>query len=180
MPFEFNELDLSRFTSTFVDQPAGWNGEPFEAWRAFANGMWTQGLFTETDRSVYREWLGPWIDLKKVGKDEAPWIKFWVYEAERDRLPLHWLSWAFPIVAATRKITRGTPVDCQIGLYLPACDFFATGDRVFGEIIDKVRRWSPVCLGEVKVLPVGQEGALELIEFLASIGNKFAHSPKAT
>jgi hypothetical protein len=180
MPFEFDNLDLAQFTSTFAGHPDGWEGDRYEAWRADAYGMWTQGLITRSGRAVYREWLGPWIDLTRVSQNESAWIKFWVYEVERDRMPLHWLAWAFPIAAATRKTTLGTPVDCQIGLYLPACEFFVTGDRAFAEIVDKVRRWSPVGLGEVKVLHVGQEGASELIEFLGSIGNNFVHSPKAT
>jgi hypothetical protein len=169
MPIEFADLDLSQFTSVFEGHPAGWEGDRFEAWRASANGMWTEGLFTNTGRAVYREWLGPWVNLSEISRNESPWIRFWVYEVDRDRMPLHWLAWAFPIATATRKVTRGTPVDCQIGLYLPACEFFVTGDRVFGEIVDKVRRWSPVRLGEVRILPGGREGALELVRFVGSL-----------
>lgn len=166
MPFEFESLDLARFSGTFVGHPAGWEGDPFEAWRGAAHGMWTQGLFTSPSRAVYREWLGPWVDLNKAGQDESPWIKFWVYEVDRDRMPLHWLAWAFHVATATRKVTPGTPVDCQIGLYLPACEYFITGDRVFAQIVNKVRQWSPVTLGESRVLPGGRQGALELVEFL--------------
>jgi hypothetical protein len=179
MPLEFAELDLSLSTSVFLERYKGWNGDPFESWRREAIQMWMEGLFI-TSRTVYREWLEPWVDLTKIKRDRPSWIKFWVYEVDRDRMPLHWLAWAFSTVTATRKVTTGTPVDCQIGLYLPACEYFATSDRVFGEIVDKVRRWSPVGLGEVNVLPVGQEGASNLIEFLGSVGNNSAHSPKAT
>jgi len=167
---EFADLDLSKVTSIFVDRPAGWEGEKIEAWRTTAYAIWTKGLFGSSSRALYREWLGPWVDLKEVGRNESPWIRFWIYEVDRDRMPLHWLAFAFTVAATTRKVTPGTPVDCQIGLYLPACEFFVTGDRVFGEIVDKVRQWSPVKLGEVRVLPSGKDGALELVRFLASLG----------
>jgi hypothetical protein len=170
---EFANLDLSQITSVFVDHPPGWEGDEFEAWRSTAYELWTKGLFGRPGRAVYREWLGPWVDLKKVGQNEAAWIKFWTYEVDRDCLPLHWIEYAFTVAAKTRKVSRGTPVDCQIGLYLPACDFFVTGDRIFGEITDKVRQWSPVKLGVVRVLPGGEKGALELVQFLASLGGSF-------
>ena len=179
MPIEFAELDLSLPTSVFLERYKGWNGDSFEAWRNGAIQMWMEGLFV-TSRTVYREWLAPWVDLNQILRDRPSWIKFWVYEVDRDRMPLHWLAWAFSTATATRKVTKGTPVDCQIGLYLPACEFFATGDHVFGEIVDKVRRWSPVGLGEVKILPGGHEGASELIEFLGNIGNDIVYGPRAT
>ena len=179
VPIEFAELDLSLPTSVFLEHYKGWDGDPFEAWRFAGIQIWMEGLFV-TKRTVYREWLEPWVDLTRIQQDSPSWIKFWVYEVEQSRMPLHWLAWAFLSATATRHVTRGTPVDCQIGLYLPACEFLITGDRVFGEIVDKVRRWSPVILGEVRVLSSDQKGPSELIEFLASIGNNIVHDPRAT
>ena len=168
MPIDFAHLDLSLATSAFEDHPAGWEGDRFEAWRSQAIQQWTEGLFN-TSRTVYREWLGHWVDLTVIRRDSSAWIRFWVYEVDRARMPLHWLAWAFSFVTATRKVTRGTPVDCQIGLYLSACEFFVSGDRVFGEVVDKVRLWSPVKLGEVRVLSSSRDGAQELVRFVGSL-----------
>jgi hypothetical protein len=168
MPIDFAELDLSLPTSIFLERYIGWDGDAFEAWRSYAIQLWMEGLFNKS-RTVYREWLGPWVDLTRIQRNSPAWIKFWVYEIERSRLPLHWLAWAFSTATATRHVTRGTPVDCQIGLYLPACEFLATGDRVLGEIVNKVRQWSLVRLGEVRMLSNGPKGALELVQFVGSV-----------
>ena len=82
-----------------------------------------------------------------------------------------WLSWAFHIVASKRRFTRGTPGDCQIGMYLMDCDGFATTDRAFSEIVQKVASEAPCALAQAMLLPDDETCADQLIVHIMAVGS---------
>jgi hypothetical protein len=61
-----------------------------------------------------------------------------------------------------RKATPGTPVDNQIGTYLPFVDHFVTGDKGFLSVED-LRAESPLGLAHGHLL-LGRRSALEQLD----------------
>lgn len=120
----------------------GWDGEPFDVWRAHAEFRWRKAL--DQGRGADYEWLSPWL-LRDM--DRATWVNMWLREISADQVPRAWLRWAFQQVQATRTTTNGTPVDNQIASYLPECDVFVTADKAFAECVERIRPHSPVALG---------------------------------
>ena len=152
----------------FIQPIAGWDGEPFDAWRLGGLRRWFNAL-SHPD-STDGQWLSPWVASDSIQRRDDRWISMWTREVEANRLPLEWLRWAFEHVQATRAGNDGTPVDNQIATYLPECDIFITADKVFADCVEKVRPHAPIPLGRGVRVPGGHEAVEALIETISDIG----------
>lgn len=148
-----------------MDVP-GWDGEPFEAWRA--NGeqrWWSELVLRQSETSL--DWLEPWLDLERMRKERESWISFWTREVSTEHMVREWIRWAMAEVQALHKVTNGTPVDNQITTYLVDCDIFVTSDRGFAQCIDLIRPHSPASLAQVSVSPAGSGAVDHLLEMFS-------------
>lgn len=164
----FEAVDLGEMVRLTAPIP-GWDGSRFEPWRLSGAQEWEFHLFSEGSRAVYREWLGPWVDLRALLVDQASWVRFWLHDVDRTAMPLHWLQWAVSLAQATRKTGHGSAVDKQISLYLPGADLFVTGDRTFAQIIGKLRPSSPVPLAREHVVPAGPAAAEAIVSIINQV-----------
>jgi hypothetical protein len=160
----FHGILLEEVNASYPVPVPGWDGLPFEAWRAESLSVWWQQLFRP--RSAHLDWLGPWLNLPFLRADHASWVRFWSRDVQTEALPLAWLRWAFSFVQSTRKTTPGTPVDNQISTYLPGADVFVTCDRAFADCVDRVRPLSPFKLATCRVLPAGPEAVPALLALI--------------
>jgi hypothetical protein len=133
----FEQTVLKEWTSKFDVPTPGCDGTPFATWRGDSIRRWTEGLFDPSAPPMHREWLAPFLDLTRLRVDFPRWVRFWVDEVSEAELLLEWLAWAFQVVSSKRRLTRGTPGDCQIGLYLADCERFVTCDKTFAEIAER-------------------------------------------
>jgi len=162
----FEGLSLSTELCSFLQPLDGWDGEPFEAWRASWIGMWWDHLVTRTTTSPMAEWLEPWVSREAIARDGAGWVQFWTREVDPRRMPKHWLAWGVPVIQGTQTLTQGTPVDSQIALYLPDCEAFATSDKNFIRCVERVRLDLPVPLARAVLLPGGRACAPAVVDLI--------------
>jgi hypothetical protein len=162
----FEGVRLDSVRASFEVPPPGWDGEPFAAWRAECLIRWTEQVIRARNDTAERDWLGPWLDLNHVERDQANWLRFWTKEVDASALPLQWLRWAMAYVQSTRAVTAGTPGDNQITTYLPSCDRLVTADSAFADCVDRLREASPVRLAATTVTPAGQAGVAALIALI--------------
>jgi hypothetical protein len=162
----FEQTVLKEWTSTLAVPTPGWDGTPFASWRGASLDEWTMGLFDPDARPVHREWLAPYFDLTRLRRNFPSWVRFWLHEVSENELPLEWLAWAFQVVSTKRRFTRGTPADCQIGLYLADCERFVTCDKTFADIVKKVASEAPCTLALVTVVPDDENCAAVILDLL--------------
>lgn len=153
-----------------------WDGLPLQLWKAEGEGRWWKAL--TSPGSAENDWLGPWINMEAVRRQE--WFVMWARELAPEDVPLAWLRWAFGFVQATRKTTSGTPVDNQIATYLPECDVFLTADRAFAECVEKVRPHAPVAMGRGHTLRAGTDPLPAIVGIIREIGEDYAHRQAET
>ncbi|WP_133161137.1 hypothetical protein [Microterricola pindariensis] len=165
----FGSVNVDDVPVVFEAPVFGWDGKPFEAWRADGITTWWRE-FVENDDSACSDWLGPWVDRRAIAEDRGSWHSFWTREVSMSELPFHWLRWALDYVQRTRRTTDGTPVDNQIGTYLAACDIFVSGDRALLDCIEKVRHGSPSALAKSQLVSAGSQGVAELFSAIRNLG----------
>lgn len=144
----------------------GWDGLPFDAWRAEGMLNWWEELFTRHSSSAYFEWTAPKLKLDLIAAQRAEWVSFWTRDAAITDLPRQWIRWALNYVQRTRKTTPGTAVDNQIAVYMPECDFFVTSDKALIGCIDKIREVSPVTLASCRRVPGGPAAVQALLDVI--------------
>jgi hypothetical protein len=164
----FEQVTLTKWTSTFPLNPPGWDGDPVEAWRAQTMIYYFDTLFNpQTENSLApREWLEPWIDLTAITRDMPSFARLFRYETDADHLPRSWLRWALKTLQATRKTSAGTPVDNQIGSYLVDADILVTADKIFDAIVRRLAD-EPVIRVATPLLVTPENCVLELQRLLA-------------
>jgi hypothetical protein len=162
-------LRLGTATARCLEKVPGWDGEEFEAWRAYGEAGWWHALFVREDPTRL-DWLGPWINLDALRRDRAGWVEFWTRQVTREALPREWIRWAMTELQATRKVTSGTPVDNQIATYLCDFDLFPTSDRAFADCVDLMRPHAPSKIAQVSVAAAGRAAVADIVDALASLG----------
>tara|TARA_B100000378_G_C18000592_1_gene397062 strand:+ start:123 stop:647 length:525 start_codon:yes stop_codon:yes gene_type:complete len=120
----------------------GWDGMPFDLWRAHAEHRWRSAL--DRGRGADFDWLAPWL-VREI--DGAEWLSMWLREITPEQVPRAWFRWAFQHLQATRATNSGTPVDNQIATYLRECDLFVTADKAFAACVERIRPHAPAALG---------------------------------
>ncbi|MGN7251921.1 hypothetical protein [Arthrobacter sp. SAFR-014] len=150
----FEKINFDQRVSFQVPRD-GWDGLPFDAWRAEGMFNWWEELFPRRHSSAYFEWMTPRLKVDLIATQRAEWVTFWTRDASVNDLPRQWIRWALNYAQRTRKTTPGTAVDNQIGVYMADCDYFVTSDKALIDCIDKIRDVSPVPLASCRRLPGG-------------------------
>jgi hypothetical protein len=161
-------LRLATATAHYAETVPGWDGEDFEAWRAYSESTWWRTLFIREDPTML-DWLGPWIDLDVLRRDRQGWVEFWTRQVAPDALPREWIRWAMTELQALRKVTSGTPVDNQIAMYLCDFDVFVTSDKGFADCINLMRPHAPSTIAQVSVAAAGRAAVAHVVGLLASV-----------
>jgi hypothetical protein len=156
-------LRLDTAHAWYAHEVPGWDGRPFEAWRAFSEARWWETLVLRQHQTSL-DWLEPWLKLDRIHDERPKWVTFWTQECAKERLPREWLRWAMREVQALRKVTAGTPVDNQIATYLLDYDIFVTGDRAFVDCIDVIRQHAPARIAASSLSPAGSRAVDHLLE----------------
>lgn len=158
-------LTLDNARAWYALPQPGWDGEPFEAWRGVSELRWWYDLIV-TPRQTVLDWLGSWLDLRRLRDDRDGWVTFWTREVSKEQVPREWLRWAIAEVQSLRKTNAGTPVDNQITSYLADYDFFVTADRVFVDCIELIRQYSPIPLARISISPAGDDAVLHVLRLI--------------
>lgn len=161
-------LRLGTATARYLEGVPGWDGEEFEAWRAYGEGTWWRALFLRESPTML-DWLGPWIKLDVLRRDRAGWVEFWTKQVTREALPREWIRWAMTELQALRKVTSGTPVDNQIATYLCDFDLFLTSDKGFADCVDLMRPHAPSKIAQVSVAAAGHAAVAHIVDMLALV-----------
>ncbi len=163
----FDGINVADVRASFEGPVPGWDGTPFEPWRAQGMYLWWMHL---TDPSVsagstLAQWLAPWLREGAIRRDWPAWLTFWLEQTSSNGLPHEWMRWATTWVQQTRKVTAGAPVDSQISSYLFDADLIVTSDSAFVQCLEKVRPYSPRPFAKTHILPGGKEAipALEAV-----------------
>lgn len=145
----------------------GWDGRPFDMWRGDGMVVWRQELLlTRRSSTAYYEWIESRLKLDVIASQQAEWVSFWTREVAVTDVPRQWIRCTLNYAQRTRRTTRGTPVDNQIGAYLPDCDVFATSDKALAECIDRIRVASRVRLASSRLLPADGKAIPALLEVI--------------
>jgi hypothetical protein len=149
----FERMELERWTATFPQQPAGWDGKPVETWRAMTLQYFASTLLTRDGAyAPVREWLQPWLDVRAIRGDLASLTRLILHDTDARRMPRNWLRWAVATLQATRATSPGSAVDNQIGSYLVDADVFVTADKVFAAIVQRLRTEAPVPIARARLV----------------------------
>jgi hypothetical protein len=167
----FENLRLEDLSGRFPGPVPGWDGRPFELWRASGATAFGLALLRDKASNPYDDWVEPFVVLDLIRGAPESWWRFWLREVDKHRMPRCWLRWAFETTQATRKMTDGTPCDAQLGTYLLACEHFVTADRVLVEVVEKVRPFAPASLGRTWLVAGGSRATGETLGVLDSIAN---------
>ncbi|MDQ8698170.1 hypothetical protein [Hyphomicrobium sp. LHD-15] len=152
---------LDKWEGAFPAPREGWDGDKIEAWRPESMAAITYAL--SLAHGPYWDWIRCFVDLDRVDVHGPDWLRFWLYDCERDRLPLQWLWWAVSFLQAFRKTTDGNPADTQLAQYLPECDVFVTADKGFGWVVDECRKYDVCALPDVWIIPGGGNGVTQML-----------------
>lgn len=154
--------------------PAGWAGEPVEAWRP-ANCIlyWYQlsviggrAVLTRED-TTFLDWVTPYVYLHALRSNEADFTHLWMYEIELSAVRRNWLRWAINIMQSDFRVTGGNPADEQHASYLLDCDLFLSADARFVSVLQAVREDAPFSFGEPRL--VSGDRSIPVLDRLASV-----------
>lgn len=157
---------MDKTYAMFQSPVAGWKGDEFEAWRMDALTSLTFAL--KQTEGAYYDWLAPFIKLDAGLLESGDWTAFWVYDADKSRVPRQWLRWAFSFAQRFRTTTPGTPADSQLSTYFLESDLVVTADQALLEILEEVRPYAPCKLPFGHLIPGGTAGVQSLFEKLAN------------
>lgn len=149
----------------------GWpEGRRVQAWRAEARELFWHQLTVVPGRELltgedatYAEWVGCWVDLRRLGRSKEEFTRFWFEDVEVDRVPRRWVRWATDMAQLQAKVSGGNPRDNQHSAYIVDCDVFVTADRRFADVLDLVKRAAPFRIASPALLKTG-EGVIRQLE----------------
>jgi hypothetical protein len=129
----------------------GWDGADVDAWRLDSvQKRWPSLALGRQEPAL--DWLGPFVDLRRVDTDRRSWNHLWLHEVDVNELPREWIRWAVSFLPGVRKVSPGTPGDNQLSVYCYDADLFVSADKAFAEIINRVRRDAPARVAEARLL----------------------------
>lgn len=153
--------------ASFKEQRAGWLGDQFEMWRMDSFVGLTYAL--SSPGNAYRDWIAPFVTIEDGLLSSAEWLTFWIYEAEKTRMPRQWMRWAHSFSQRFRKVTSGTPADTQLATYFFETDVVVSADKALLDTLEECRPYSPCTLPTGKLIPGGVQSVGPLLEFLRTI-----------
>jgi len=157
---------MDKTMCAFPEPTRGWNGSPFEAWRADSLSSLTFALAQRGN--AYRDWIAPFVELDTGLLTSAGWIEFWIHLADTAALPRQWMRWAHAFSQRFRTVTQGTPGDCQLSTYFLETDFVVSADKALIATLEECRPYAPCTLPVGKLVPSGSPGVDALLRFLDS------------
>lgn len=147
----------------------GWSGEPVQAWRVITRFYYWYQLVTVAGRAIVTredttaaDWVGAYLDLRRLAADAEDFTKFWLDEVELERMPRNWLRWAVDLMQNDTKITAGNPVDTQHATYLLDCDLFLSADARYIRTLQQVGEDAPFSFAEPRL--VNGDSAVPILE----------------
>lgn len=165
----FEDVDVMKADALLLSPVHGWDGQPFQRWRAESMMHWNRTLL-ERKGGAHVEWLAPWLDLDAIRQQNGEWVRFWTRSVGPEDVPREWIRTAMRSIAATRKPSPGTPVDVQISTYLLEIDHFWTADRVFAECVERLQESFPgLRLARSWSVPAGTDGVTQVLGRLAEL-----------
>lgn len=166
MPANWLTTPLRSIKGSLPSQHDGWDGSPFEPWRLDGYNVLRVALGTP-DHPTY-DWLEGEIDLSALFESSAALLHFWLHDVRTESMPRHWLRWGFEFLQRQRKVTDGTPADCQLGTYLAGVDVLATADKIFHDIATKCHQDAPFPIAKSVRLPAGSAAIEPLLDLVRS------------
>lgn len=106
----------------------GWNGHPVEAWRIESLAAFTASVGLPGHPTI--DWIEGEVDIDRVLYQSESLVKFWLHDVVAERMPRHWLRWAFTFLQRVHRVTEGTPADAQLGTYLLDVDLMLSADKI--------------------------------------------------
>ena len=152
---------LDKWMASYPSPRVGWDGDPIQHWRVESEAAVKFALTGWSNAK--HDWVSCFVDLDRIDFESAEWLKFWLYDCKKERMPLQWLWWATSFLQGYRRTTEGNPADVQLAQYLPECGLFVTADRNFGWVIDQCRDCAPCGLPEVQIVRGGLDGVEEIL-----------------
>ncbi len=144
----------------------GWRGKPVDAWRLDSLAGTTFAL--RESGNVYRDWLGPFMELDDGLLDSSRWVAFWLYEATADALPRQWLRAAHAFALRFRKVTDGATCDTQLFTYLLDTDLLVTADKALVQILGECIPYAPCRLPAGRLIAGGPAGVEDMLEHFSA------------
>jgi hypothetical protein len=144
----------------------GWRDDMVEAWRIDSLVGMTYALALQGH--AYRDWVAPFVELDDGLLRSAAWGEFWLYLADKSKLPRQWMRWAHSFAQRFRKVTPGTPGDTQLFTYFIETDVVITADKALLEILEECRPYAPCRLPQGELVPAGFPGVAHIFRLLAA------------
>lgn len=155
---------LDKWFGSYSAPRVGWDGGKIEHWRMESEAAVKFSLTALANAT--HDWVSCYAALDHIDFEGKDWLRFWLYDCSRERMPLQWLWWAMGFLQGYRRTTDGNPGDVQLGQYLPECDLFVTADRNFGWVVEQCRPYSVCSLPDVHVVRGGTEGLHQIADLL--------------
>jgi hypothetical protein len=155
---------LTDVVGKLLYRPPGYDGDNIQAWRV--NGWSSTTNALGNAKHPYVEWLSADVNFEMLIRDQASWLRFWLYEIECSQMPRFWVRWAFEHLQLFQKVTDGTPGDAQLATYLLEADVVVSADKNFLRITDSVRPYAQFSMAKTKLVAGNNRGATETLEFL--------------
>ena len=159
-------LPLAPIRFQFKEESPAWliNAMPgpdlvVDAWRLEAmSGYWeavTEAAQPRNSNGSARtdaDWLECYVDVRSVATQRDDFARFWIADADPQRLKHVWLQRSATRYQLEAKVTGSSPFDAQHVAYLPECDLFLTGDRRLVLTIADLARDAPFAFAKAERL----------------------------
>lgn len=164
MPPQWQSARLTELVASPQSPISGWMGEPVELWRL--NALTSFQLAMSLDDHPYRDWLNGEVSLDVMMFQSKELTRFWLYDADTQRMQRCWLRSAFEFQQRFHKITDGTPADSQLSTYLVDVDVMLSADKNFVRFAERCRQEAPFLMGCSTLVPGGEDAVDAVIAAL--------------
>jgi hypothetical protein len=172
---KFDATDLSHIEISTPDAndavrvAPGWDGKPVAGWRFenhsiywhVLNSVLRRSIYTGED-ATYADWLGAYIDLRRMTHTPEDFTKFWFEDVDRFSVRRNWLRWAVRQSQTSMKVTAGNPYDDQHSAYHLDYDMYLSADKRYIDVLNIVRRHAGFSMAEPR--RVSGDGDLSIVE----------------
>lgn len=165
--FHFEKFQIETTTVKPISSLPGWDGEESEIWRVESMMSFKHSILTTPGTgNAYWDWMSHALDLVQFVSASSKYVRFWIKQVEASRMPRHWIRSNADLLMGTRKVSPGTPADSQLATYMIDADLFISSDKVFVDVINKMRPHSPVPMAQALLVQPGADFADALLESL--------------
>jgi len=112
------------------------------------------------------DWIDGELNIELMLAQSASLVKFWLHDVDAQRMPRHWLRWAFEFLQRLHRVTGGTPVDAQLGTYLLDADLLLSADKILVNIAGRCRQDAPFPIAASKIVPSAAGAVASVLELL--------------